>query len=99
MNSWRQHEAGTVNAEPGVQVYEDPDAQASPLDPAYEAGLSQQPVLYPIPAAYAGTCGSLPEAARWRARRRARPARTAPGRSASRPAAEPDRRLNGARVG
>ena len=59
MNSWRQHEAGTVNAEPGVQVYEDPDAQASPLDPAYEAGLSQQPVLYPIPAAYAGTCGSL----------------------------------------
>ena len=38
MNSWRQQEAGTVNAEPGVQVYEDPDPQASPLDPAYEAG-------------------------------------------------------------
>ncbi len=57
MNEWRQQEAGTVNAEPGVQVYEDPDAQASPLDPAYEAGLSDQPVLYPIPGAYVGTCG------------------------------------------
>src|SRR6266508_2147849 len=57
MDSWRQHEAGTVNAEPGVQVYEDPDAQASPLDPVYESGLSDKPVLYPIPGAYVGTCG------------------------------------------
>ncbi len=57
MNDWRQQEAGTVNAEPGVQVYEDPDPQASPLDPVYEAGLSPKPVLYPIPSAYVGTCG------------------------------------------
>jgi hypothetical protein len=57
MNDWRQQEAGTVNAEPGAQVYEDPDPQASPLDPAYEAGLTPQPVLYPTPSAYVGTCG------------------------------------------
>ncbi len=57
MNEWRQQEAGTVNAEPGVQVYEDPDAQASPLDPVYESGLSDAPVLYPIPGTYVGTCG------------------------------------------
>ena len=57
MNSWRQQEAGTVNAEPGAQVYEDPDPQSSPLDPAYEAGVTPQPDLYPIPGAYAGTCG------------------------------------------
>jgi hypothetical protein len=38
-------------------VYEDPDPQASPLDPAYEAGATPQPTLYPIPGAYAGTCG------------------------------------------
>jgi hypothetical protein len=57
MNDWRQKEAGTVNAEPGAQAYEDPDPQTSPLDPAYEAGLTPQPALYPIPSAYAGTCG------------------------------------------
>jgi hypothetical protein len=57
MNSWRQQEAGTVNGEPGVQVYEDPDPQASPLDPAYDAGATPQPTLYPIPGAYVGTCG------------------------------------------
>jgi hypothetical protein len=57
MNDWRQQEAGTVNAEPGVQVYEDPDPQASPLDPVYESGASPSPVLYPIPGVYVGTCG------------------------------------------
>jgi hypothetical protein len=36
-----------VYAEPGVQVYEDPDAQASPIGP------------YPLPAVYAGTCGGI----------------------------------------
>lgn len=43
---WWNQRQGTVYAEPGVQVYEDPDAQASPALP-----------LYPIPSAYAGTCG------------------------------------------
>jgi hypothetical protein len=57
MDDWRKQEAQNVYAEPGVQVYEDPDPQASPLDPVFEAGITPQPVLYPIPAAYAGTCG------------------------------------------
>ncbi len=57
MNQWRQQEAATVNAEPGAQVYEDPDPQSSPLDPVYESGATQSPVLYPLPSVYAGTCG------------------------------------------
>jgi len=57
MDSWRNAEAHSVYAEPGVQVYEDPDPQASPIDPVKEAGLTSQPSLYPIPAVYAGTCG------------------------------------------
>ncbi len=36
---------GTTYVEPGVQVYEDPDPQGSPI------------IQYPIPAVYAGTCG------------------------------------------
>ncbi|MDQ1373849.1 MAG: hypothetical protein QOJ09_1187 [Actinomycetota bacterium] len=36
---------GRVTTEPGVQVYEDPDPQGSPIGP------------YPLTAAYAGTCG------------------------------------------
>ena len=44
--SWWNQNQGTVYVEPGAQVYEDPDAQASPALP-----------LYPIPSAYAGTCG------------------------------------------
>lgn len=36
---------GTTYAEPGIQVYEDPDPQGSPVGP------------YPIPAVYLGTCG------------------------------------------
>ena len=36
---------GTVYAQPGIQVYEYPDPEGSPLEP------------YPIPSAYAGTCG------------------------------------------
>jgi hypothetical protein len=43
---WEAQE-GRTYAEPGVQVYEDPDAQASPLGP------------YPLPAAYVGTCGVI----------------------------------------
>jgi hypothetical protein len=57
MDDWRNSEVNTVYAEPGVQVYEDPDPQASPLDPLYEAHLTPRPMLYPIPAAYVGTCG------------------------------------------
>ena len=48
---------GTVWAEPGVQVYEDPDPQGSPIDPLYDAGATPQPMLYPLPSAYVGTCG------------------------------------------
>jgi hypothetical protein len=45
MDQWREAEAQNVVAEPGVQVYEDPDPEGSPLGP------------YPLPAAYVGTCG------------------------------------------
>jgi hypothetical protein len=38
---------GTVYGEPGVQVYEDPDPEGSPIGP------------YPLPGAYAGTCGVI----------------------------------------
>ena len=44
LKSWANQE-GTVYVEPGAQVYEDPDPQSSPIGP------------YPLPAAYAGTCG------------------------------------------
>jgi hypothetical protein len=36
---------GSTYVEPGVQIYEDPDPQGSPVGP------------YPIPAVYVGTCG------------------------------------------
>ena len=45
MDQYRKAEKQNVVAEPGVQVYEDPDPQGSPIGP------------YPLPAAYAGTCG------------------------------------------
>jgi hypothetical protein len=45
MDQWRKAEKQNVSAEPGVQVYEDPDPQASPIGP------------YPLPAGYVGTCG------------------------------------------
>ena len=35
-------------AEPGIQIYEDPDPQGSPIGP-----------WYPIPAFYVGTCGLI----------------------------------------
>jgi hypothetical protein len=46
MNSFRDAEAHNVYAEPGAQLYEDPDPQGSPIGSSY-----------PIPSAYAGTCG------------------------------------------
>jgi hypothetical protein len=57
MDWWRRQEAQNVYAEPGLQVYEDPDPQASPIDPLYESGVTSKPTDYPIPAVYAGTCG------------------------------------------
>ena len=48
MDWYRQQEAHNVYVQPGVTVYEDPDPQASPAGPKQ---------LYPLPAAYAGTCG------------------------------------------
>jgi hypothetical protein len=42
---WHNQE-GTTYVQPGVQIYEDPDPQASPLGGGY-----------PIPALYIGTCG------------------------------------------
>lgn len=41
---WWKHD-GTVYVEPGVQVYEDPNPEGSPIGP------------YPLPGVYAGTCG------------------------------------------
>jgi hypothetical protein len=58
MDQYRATEAQSVYAEPGVQVYEDPDPQGSPIDPT--AGPGPHPgetTLYPLPAAYVGTCG------------------------------------------
>jgi hypothetical protein len=48
MDQYRADEASNVNAEPGVQVYEDPDPQGSPVLPQS---------MYPLTAVYAGTCG------------------------------------------
>lgn len=47
-NYYRHQDASNVTSQPGVMLYEDPDPQASPALP---------PQLYPLPAAYAGTCG------------------------------------------
>ena len=44
LEDWNEQER-TVYADPGLSVYEDPDAQGSPLDP------------YPLTAVYVGTCG------------------------------------------
>lgn len=38
---------GTVYTEPGIQVYEDPNPEGSPIGP------------YPLPALYVGTCGLI----------------------------------------
>jgi hypothetical protein len=57
LGQWNGND-GTVDAEPGVQVYEDPDPQGSPLDPLYDGGATPSPTLYPLPSAYVGTCGA-----------------------------------------
>jgi len=38
---------GNVYVEPGVQVYEDPNPEGSPI------------IVYPLPAVYVGTCGAI----------------------------------------
>jgi hypothetical protein len=43
--SWWEKKDGTYYVEPGIQFYEDPDPQGSPIGP------------YPLPAFYVGTCG------------------------------------------
>jgi hypothetical protein len=63
LNDWKATE-GTTYADPGVQIYEDPDAQGSPIDPVAElkSGLGQDDgstPLYPLPGVYAGTCGVI----------------------------------------
>jgi hypothetical protein len=45
--SWWEAREGTTYVEPGVQFFEDPDAQGSPIGP------------YPLPAIYVGTCGII----------------------------------------
>ena len=57
LNDWRHGEKQSVYAEPGFQIYEDPDAQSSPIDPLYDAGITPTPMLYPLPGTYVGTCG------------------------------------------
>jgi len=47
MNDYRREEADHVVAEPGIQYYEDPDPQGSPISPV------------PHTAAYVGTCGVI----------------------------------------
>ena len=48
MNAIRSATPANENAEPGVQVYSDPDPQRSPAAPS---------PFWPTPAVYAGTCG------------------------------------------
>jgi hypothetical protein len=48
MDALRAATPANENAEPGVQVYSDPDPQRSPAAPS---------PLWPTPALYAGTCG------------------------------------------
>jgi hypothetical protein len=60
---WYNQE-GHVYADPGVQIYEDPDSAASPIDPIAEffsalgVGDGAHP-LYPLPGFYVGTCGVI----------------------------------------
>jgi len=48
MNAVRSHEPANENAEPGVQLYSDPDSSRSPALPT---------PLWPTPGVYVGTCG------------------------------------------
>ncbi len=60
---WYNQE-GAVYAQPGVNIYEDPDSAGSPIDPLAELfaalgiGDGATP-LYPLPGTYVGTCGLI----------------------------------------
>jgi hypothetical protein len=58
LKDWKNSE-GETHADPGVQIYEDPDAQASPIDPLAELKDDGTTPLYPLPGTYAGTCGVI----------------------------------------
>ena len=47
LQSWNNTN-GDPTVDPGIQIYEDPDAQGSPTGP-----------VYPIPSIYVGTCGVI----------------------------------------
>ncbi|MEY2470933.1 MAG: hypothetical protein QOK28_262 [Actinomycetota bacterium] len=63
LNDWRNAE-GETHADPGVQIYEDPDAQGSPIDPLAEIKGDGTTPLYPLPGLYLGTCGLVVSGAR-----------------------------------
>jgi hypothetical protein len=52
MNAVRSHTPAAMNAEPGVQLFADPDSQRSPALPG-----SGPLALWPTPGIYVGTCG------------------------------------------
>jgi hypothetical protein len=54
LEDWVRDE-GTVYVEPGLQIYEDPDPQASPAVFGFVGVPADDP--YPIPAFYVGACG------------------------------------------
>ncbi|MCA1831610.1 MAG: hypothetical protein ABR548_11645 [Actinomycetota bacterium] len=56
LSAWNAHE-GTTYVEPGVQIYEDPDAQGSPEALSFFSGGNASDDPYPLPALYIGTCG------------------------------------------
>ena len=58
LSDWKKSE-GETHADPGVQIYEDPDAQASPIDPLAEIKGDGTTPLYPLPGMYLGTCGLI----------------------------------------
>ncbi|HVV35643.1 MAG TPA: hypothetical protein VHC63_03505 [Acidimicrobiales bacterium] len=68
LSDWKATE-GETHADPGVQIYEDPDAQGSPIDPISELrkglGIDDGTTpLYPLPGMYLGTCGVIVKGAR-----------------------------------
>ena len=58
LNEWKATE-GETHVDPGVSVYEDPDAQGSPIDPLAEIKGDGTTPLYPLPGLYLGTCGLI----------------------------------------
>jgi hypothetical protein len=63
LKDWKNTE-GETHADPGVQIYEDPDAEASPIDPLAQIIGDGSTPLYPLPGTYVGTCGLILNGAR-----------------------------------